>query len=102
MGRRGFFCLKHSKKADIIEIFLLCLLRPNNQNVADVVFYSMLAAGYLFIVFTQMLVVILENRQPVKTVAWLMVLFFLPVFGLIIYFFFGRNRKREHFVSRAN
>lgn len=69
--------------------------------MADVVFYSMLAAGYLFIVFTQMLVVILENRQPVKTVAWLMVLFFLPVFGLIIYFFFGRNRKREHFVSRA-
>ena len=48
-----------------------------------------------------MLVVILENRQPVKTVAWLMVLFSLPVVGLVIYFFFGRNRKREHFVSRA-
>lgn len=69
--------------------------------MADVVFYSMLAAGYLLIVFTQMLVVILENRQPVKTVAWLMVLFSLPVLGLVIYFFFGRNRKREHFVSRA-
>ncbi len=67
----------------------------------DVVIYSVLAAFYLFIVLSQMLVVILENRQPVKTVAWLMVLFCLPVIGLVIYFFFGRNRKREHFVSRA-
>ncbi len=67
----------------------------------DVVIYSVLGAFYLFIVLSQMLVVILENRQPVKTVAWLMVLFSLPVVGLVIYFFFGRNRKREHFVSRA-
>ena len=65
------------------------------------VIYSVLGAFYLFIVLSQMLVVILENRQPVKTVAWLMVLFSLPVVGLVIYFFFGRNRKREHFVSRA-
>ena len=65
------------------------------------VVYSVIGAFYLVVVLSQMLVVILENRQPVKTVAWLMVLFFLPIVGLVIYFFFGRNRKREHFVSRA-
>lgn len=48
-----------------------------------------------------MIVVILENRQPVKTVAWLLVMFFLPIVGLIIYFFFGRNHKRQRFVSKA-
>lgn len=67
----------------------------------DVVIWSAALAFYLFIVFSQMLVVMLENRQPVKTIAWLMVLLFLPILGLLIYFFFGRNRKREHFVSRA-
>lgn len=67
----------------------------------DVVLYSVLGTFYVLVVLSQMLVVILENRQPVKTVAWLMVLFFLPVVGLVLYFFFGRNRKREHFVSRA-
>ncbi len=67
----------------------------------DVLIYSVSGIFYLLVVLSQMLVVILENRQPVKTVAWLMVLFFLPVAGLVIYFFFGRNRKREHFVSRA-
>ena len=65
------------------------------------VVYSVIGAFYLVVVLSQMLVVILENRQPVKTVAWLMVLFFLPIVGLVIYFFFGRNRKREHVVSRA-
>lgn len=67
----------------------------------DVVIYSIIGTFYLFVVLSQMLVVVLENRQPVKTVAWLMVLFFLPIVGLVIYFFFGRNRKREHFVSQA-
>lgn len=71
------------------------------ETVFDVVIYSVLGAFYFIVVLSQMLVVILENRQPVKTVAWLMVLFFLPVVGLVIYFFFGRNRKREHFVSKA-
>lgn len=36
-----------------------------------------------------------------KTVAWILVLVCLPVLGFVIYFFFGRNRKRHHFVSRA-
>lgn len=67
----------------------------------DVVIYSVIATFYLIVVLSQMVVVILENRQPVKTVAWLMVLFSLPIIGLLIYFLFGRNRKREHFVSRA-
>lgn len=67
----------------------------------DVVIYSVLAAIYVLLVVSQMLVVMLENRQPVKTIAWLMVLFFLPGLGLILYFFFGRNKKREHFVSKA-
>lgn len=67
----------------------------------DVVIYSIIATFYLIVVLSQMVVVILENRQPVKTVAWLMVLFSLPIIGLLIYFLFGRNRKREHFVSRA-
>ena len=77
------------------------LCANEKEAVFDVVVYSVIGAFYLVVVLSQMLVVILENRQPVKTVAWLMVLFFLPIVGLVIYFFFGRNRKREHFVSRA-
>lgn len=63
--------------------------------------YTFIATFYLLVVLPQMLVVVLENRRPMKTVAWLLVLFCLPILGMVIYFFFGSNRKREHFVSRA-
>ena len=42
------------------------------------------------------IVLIGENRHPVKTLAWIMVLVFLPVAGLVLYLFFGTdNRKRR-------
>jgi cardiolipin synthase len=34
-----------------------------------------------------------ENRRPQTTLAWMLVLFFLPGIGLLIYLFFGRERK---------
>lgn len=36
---------------------------------------------------------IMDNRRPQATLAWLLVLFFLPGIGLLIYLFFGRDRK---------
>ena len=41
------------------------------------------------------LVVFFERRNPASTWAWLFVLFFIPIFGFVIYMFFGRNSKRE-------
>lgn len=40
-------------------------------------------------------VVFFERRNPASTWAWLLVLFFIPVFGFIIYMIFGRDSKRE-------
>ena len=58
------------------------------------VLYSIIASLYGLFVLSLVLIVVLENRQPVKTVAWILVLLFLPVVGLVIYLFFGKNRKR--------
>ncbi|NAW50948.1 cardiolipin synthase [Elizabethkingia argentiflava] len=42
--------------------------------------------------------IMIENRNPPKTLAWIMVIIFLPIIGIIIYFFFGQNFQREkHF-----
>ena len=40
-------------------------------------------------------VVFFERRNPASSWAWLLVLFFIPLFGFIIYMVFGRNSKRE-------
>ncbi|MGL5272679.1 MAG: PLDc N-terminal domain-containing protein, partial [Phocaeicola sp.] len=45
-------------------------------------------------------IVILENRNPVKTMAWILVLFFLPVIGLLLYLFFGRSKRKERLLNR--
>lgn len=44
--------------------------------------------------------VIMENGQPAKTMAWALVIFFLPLVGIVLYFFFGVNHRRERLVSQ--
>jgi len=46
--------------------------------------------------------VLTDNRQPVKTMAWLMVLGFLPGLGIILYFFFGRNIRKQRMISERS
>lgn len=43
---------------------------------------------YFLIIIGTIMIVVLDNRNPVKTMAWVLVLFFLPIVGLIFYFFF--------------
>lgn len=47
-------------------------------------------------------VVISQNRNPVKTLAWVTVLLALPAVGLILYVIFGRNIKNKRIISRSN
>ena len=45
--------------------------------------------------------ILLQNRNPLKTHAYLLVLILLPVIGLIVYFFFGmKYRRRKKFALR--
>ena len=59
-----------------------------------------MALIYVVLVIATTLSVIMENRQPEKTVAWVFVLLFVPVFGMIIYFFFGRDTRRERVIGK--
>jgi cardiolipin synthase len=45
------------------------------------------------------IVIVLENRNPTKTVTWLTVLYLLPIVGFIFYIFFGRNYRRKRRVK---
>ena len=44
--------------------------------------------------------VVLDNRQPVKTMAWVLVILFLPVVGVVLYIFFGINHRKEKIISQ--
>lgn len=45
--------------------------------------------------------ILLDNRDPSSTVAWLMVLFLLPGVGIFLYLYIGRNhRKKKTFIKK--
>ena len=46
--------------------------------------------------------VIMDNRQPAKTMAWALVIWFIPVVGLVFYLFFGINTRKERYVSERS
>jgi len=45
-------------------------------------------------------VIISENRNPQKTISWLLILTFLPIVGLILYLLFGRNHRKLRSINR--
>ena len=46
------------------------------------------------------LVVITDNRNPLKTLPWIVVLVLAPGVGLVFYFFFGQNLSKQRIISR--
>jgi len=45
-------------------------------------------------------VLVLENDNPVHTLAWILVLIYIPVVGFIFYLFFGCNWRKERLFNR--
>lgn len=65
------------------------------------ILYLCISVIYFLIVCSTVVVIVLDNRQPVKTIAWVLVVSLLPVIGLVIYLFFGKNRRKERLISRT-
>ena len=57
---------------------------------------------YAIVTLGALLAVLMDHRQPAQTVAWVLVLVFLPVVGIVIYFFFGQNTRKERFISQRS
>ncbi|MGQ7867945.1 cardiolipin synthase [Sunxiuqinia sp. sy24] len=54
---------------------------------------------FITVVFIAVFIV-LENRSPLKTISWVLVLVTLPVGGIIIYLFFGQEYRKKKMFSK--
>ena len=54
----------------------------------------------VIIIAFPLIVILLENRNPIKTIAWIMVLILLPFFGIFLYLYFGRNLRKQKIFSK--
>lgn len=61
--------------------------------------YFLCVIIYWTVIFITAFQVLMDNRQPSKTVAWIMVMVFVPFVGWIFYLFFGISHRREKLVS---
>lgn len=68
---------------------------------ANAVFY-VFTALYIITAIGCIIVVVSENRNPVRSLAWVTVLLLLPVVGILVYLFFGRSLKSVMMISRNN
>ncbi|HBV50325.1 MAG TPA: cardiolipin synthase [Alistipes sp.] len=55
---------------------------------------------YTLTIIGVVLVIITDNRNPLKTLPWILVLVLAPGAGLAIYFFFGQNLSKRRIISR--
>lgn len=66
------------------------------QWVVGVIFILLYSITILGLV----LVIIAENRNPLKTIPWVIVLLLAPCIGLLFYFFFGQDNRKQRIISR--
>ena len=56
-------------------------------------FSILIIVYYIFLVITA-IYLLLDNREPSSTIAWLILFILFPVMGFIVYIFFGRSWRR--------
>lgn len=61
-----------------------------------------IVVAYIAAVVSCIVVVLSENRNPIRAIAWVIALLFLPGVGMLFYLFFGRGIRNMHIISRRN
>ncbi|MDA3816501.1 MAG: cardiolipin synthase [Prolixibacteraceae bacterium] len=57
-------------------------------------------AAYVLTIVVVVLLVVFENRSPLKSVSWILVITLIPVAGVVLYFFFGQKYQKQILYSR--
>ncbi|MCF0218327.1 MAG: cardiolipin synthase [Muribaculaceae bacterium] len=70
------------------------------EHINTELFWWTIFIVYYITIISIIVVVLSENRNPLKSLAWVCVLIMFPIGGLILYIFFGRNIKNTRMISR--
>ena len=57
---------------------------------------------YFITIIGIILMLLMENRSPVKSIAWIFVLILLPVVGLLLYILVGKNFRKKMVISHRS
>ena len=57
---------------------------------------------YALLTVPTVVAVLMDNKQPAKTIAWIMVLLFMPFLGIVLYVFFGQDIRKQRLISNRS
>jgi cardiolipin synthase len=63
---------------------------------------GLLSMLYLLSILFVCLMIVFENRAPVKTLSWVLVILLVPFLGIIFYVFFGQNYRKQKIFSKKS
>lgn len=61
-------------------------------------FWLILDAVLLLTILVMVVVIIMENQDPIKTLSWILILFLIPLGGIILYIYFGVSPKKRKMI----
>ena len=64
--------------------------------------FGILSIVNMVLAFMVAINLLMDNRSPSTTLAWLLVLSFLPYVGIVIYFFFGENTRKKRIITKKS
>jgi len=57
---------------------------------------------YVYTLISTISLLLLENRNPAKSLSWVLVLLFIPVLGIFFYLLIGQNYRKEKIISKKS
>jgi len=69
--------------------------------MSPLLFISLLAV-YIYSVVSSVSVILLENRNSVRSLSWILVLVFLPFIGVFLYLIIGQNYRKQKIISKKS
>jgi cardiolipin synthase A/B len=57
---------------------------------------------YVYTLVSTLSVLLLENRNPAKSLSWVLVLLFIPVIGMFFYLLLGQDYRKKKIISRKS
>ena len=69
------------------------------MNIFGEIIYYAFTALYIYTAIVVLTAILLENRNPVKTIGWIMIMILLPIVGIILYIFFGQDLRRKKIIA---
>ena len=65
-------------------------------------FTIILISLYVYTIISTISVLLLENRNPAKSLSWLLVLLFIPVIGMFFYLLLGQDYRKKKIISKKS